>query len=342
LSACTVNSEVSKTKTTDGFYVNIYQDEHDSNLLKLYFKTKNLNHCRDFKLNDFGKFKVISPEFKQSNPYQINLHVINPTSNEIVIKKDANIELILIYLEKKEEFTLTINENTLKIESKQESKFFSFQNTEINLIPEQSLTITFYHKVQDKLLEDLMNAGISPISLKKGEYHKFTIGDHFINSNYVFNNKRNTQQYIFCCKVDSNFNKINSVIQDFYNSNGNDFDYTFNFNIKNKIEFEDSGSKYKTVNISDVHLKSKYDVSNQKHDYSIHYEITKPEIVEITIFDNKGKLIQMVSNSHNLTGKYTFNWDGSLKNGQKAEKGIYFIQLVVNNKMQQRKMVILK
>ena len=77
---------------------------------------------------------------------------------------------------------------------------------------------------------------------------------------------------------------------------------------------------------------------------SITYRISAEASVRLSIYDNSGKIVQILQNGIQDAGEYSFHWDGSGSDGIRLETGIYFFAAEARTGSrvcrQSRKMVI--
>lgn len=74
----------------------------------------------------------------------------------------------------------------------------------------------------------------------------------------------------------------------------------------------------------------------------ISYELQKDGIVQLSIFDNSGRIIRNLVEGHEAAGIKTVMWDGMNANGDRVASGIYHYQLQTMHGTLIRKMVFLK
>jgi hypothetical protein len=65
---------------------------------------------------------------------------------------------------------------------------------------------------------------------------------------------------------------------------------------------------------------------------SIVYELAKPSVIELTIFNTKGQKVKTLLKRNLQAGEYRTVWDGKDENGQSVSSGIYLYKLNVNGK----------
>jgi endoglucanase len=56
----------------------------------------------------------------------------------------------------------------------------------------------------------------------------------------------------------------------------------------------------------------------------INYQLNKPSVVQLQVFDATGSLVRVLENKMNNPGKHSINWDGSDSHGVKVKRGVYY------------------
>ena len=76
---------------------------------------------------------------------------------------------------------------------------------------------------------------------------------------------------------------------------------------------------------------------------TIQYSLTAPATVDLAVYDISGRLIRSLTSGSHTAGTHEVAWDGTTDTGHVVNSGIYFYRLVVDEKQQTvRKMVLLK
>jgi FlgD Ig-like domain len=75
---------------------------------------------------------------------------------------------------------------------------------------------------------------------------------------------------------------------------------------------------------------------------SIEYELAKPGLVNVSIFNSNGQLIKKLVDDFRSKGSFKTNWSGINSNGLKVSSGIYIYSVKVDNLILSKKMVLLK
>ncbi|MBK7255858.1 MAG: T9SS type A sorting domain-containing protein [Ignavibacteria bacterium] len=64
---------------------------------------------------------------------------------------------------------------------------------------------------------------------------------------------------------------------------------------------------------------------------NIEYNLFKPGVVSLIIYDNNGKVVtKLVNNIYQNYGKYILDWNGKNDIGTDVSSGIYFCRIIVN------------
>ena len=70
---------------------------------------------------------------------------------------------------------------------------------------------------------------------------------------------------------------------------------------------------------------------------SLNLEMNKAGNTIVNIYDSRGVLVECIHNSYMEAGNYKLNWDA-----KNMSSGIYFIQLIAGDKIDVRKITLLK
>jgi len=73
----------------------------------------------------------------------------------------------------------------------------------------------------------------------------------------------------------------------------------------------------------------------------IRYDLPKPGIVDLTIYDIKGQLVKKISNNCQAGINKTI-WDGKNSKGYLVASGIYLYQVIFENSILTKQMILLK
>jgi len=75
---------------------------------------------------------------------------------------------------------------------------------------------------------------------------------------------------------------------------------------------------------------------------TIQYNVPKPGVVEINIFDIQGRLIRSMSKSFQQAGVHSIVWDSRTNSGGAVASGTYFCQVLFNGSSLVKKLLLLK
>ena len=70
---------------------------------------------------------------------------------------------------------------------------------------------------------------------------------------------------------------------------------------------------------------------------NIRYSINKPSNIKITIFDVRGRQVEVIENEFKEIGTYAFTW-----NALNHSSGIYYVQIQGDSEVETQKVVLLK
>lgn len=59
----------------------------------------------------------------------------------------------------------------------------------------------------------------------------------------------------------------------------------------------------------------------------VQWEVARPGIVKLRVFDNAGRVVRTIQNSYQAAGRYSANWNGTCDNGRRVANGIFFYRL---------------
>jgi hypothetical protein len=75
---------------------------------------------------------------------------------------------------------------------------------------------------------------------------------------------------------------------------------------------------------------------------NISYQLSKPGRIKLSVYNIAGQLVKTIVNGEQQAGSYVVKWDRRDHNNKQVSAGIYIYQLNVGDKMQSRKMIVLK
>lgn len=74
----------------------------------------------------------------------------------------------------------------------------------------------------------------------------------------------------------------------------------------------------------------------------IKYKLKKADRVKIKIFNILGKQVKVLQNGFNNAGIHQVTWDGKDTQGQRVSSGAYIYQIITQNKIISKKLIIIK
>jgi len=74
----------------------------------------------------------------------------------------------------------------------------------------------------------------------------------------------------------------------------------------------------------------------------IYYSLPQAADVKLNIYSLNGKLVNTLVNNHQVSGYYGYNWDGTDHLGNQVSSGVYIYCLQADNRVESRKMVLMK
>jgi hypothetical protein len=75
---------------------------------------------------------------------------------------------------------------------------------------------------------------------------------------------------------------------------------------------------------------------------TIHYVLDKDELVNLSIYDVRGKLIKILVDGNQYSGYHFINWNATNEQGRPVSAGLYFYTIQVDKYTTTRKMALLK
>jgi len=74
----------------------------------------------------------------------------------------------------------------------------------------------------------------------------------------------------------------------------------------------------------------------------IRFHLNARQKVRLLIFDLTGKLMRTLHDGELSAGEQTILWDGRHQNGKDMASGVYFYELAVGNKVERRRMTLIR
>ncbi len=106
-----------------------------------------------------------------------------------------------------------------------------------------------------------------------------------------------------------------------------------------KLETPEIGLGINDHSINSNHIKSVYP-NPSTEDFNIYFTLEEKSSVDITIYDLNGKIVQSVYSGEMPTGEHTFTWNAENKSATRVSKGMYFVELSVNNLKEVDKLIV--
>lgn len=73
---------------------------------------------------------------------------------------------------------------------------------------------------------------------------------------------------------------------------------------------------------------------------SLSYQLNKPGSMSIKVYDSSGRMASLIVEGEKPAGRYTLEWDGRRRDGERLPSGIYFIRLSLGSDVAVRKLLI--
>lgn len=120
----------------------------------------------------------------------------------------------------------------------------------------------------------------------------------------------------------------------------------------------DGGWRYCGWNIDDIQIFAIQDITTGTYEYTtieselrcypnpfseittIEYTLSDKSYVSVSIFDIQGKIVKQLLEQDKIAGNYSISWDATSDNGQCVTNGVYFIKVVMNNKVSSHKVLV--
>jgi flagellar hook assembly protein FlgD len=75
---------------------------------------------------------------------------------------------------------------------------------------------------------------------------------------------------------------------------------------------------------------------------TITYSIAKPGLVNLSIYDVRGRLLRTLVKEAKTAGEYTTTWDSRNAGGMAVASGVYLVSLDMGGQVKTRKIALLK
>lgn len=133
-----------------------------------------------------------------------------------------------------------------------------------------------------------------------------------------------------------------------------DNDGIIDFQLRYRVDNENWGELFYSTGIAGSNLEGENKLKEKKFSLSqnypnpfnpattIDYYINKGDNVKLNIYDSLGKLVKNLVDEYIQPGEYKVVWDGRNNNGMRVSSGIYFYQIITENFVGSKKMILLK
>jgi len=106
-----------------------------------------------------------------------------------------------------------------------------------------------------------------------------------------------------------------------------------------KLETPEIGLGINDHSINFQHIKSVYP-NPSTEDFNINFILEEKSNIDITIYDLKGQIVRSVYSGEKQAGDHTCIWNANNENGARVSKGMYFVELSVNNLKEVSKLIV--
>ena len=109
-----------------------------------------------------------------------------------------------------------------------------------------------------------------------------------------------------------------------------------------------SSEKIIYCEVEPLFLKNQFSLDNYPNPFNpitnINFTLKERSTVSLVIFNSLGQQVRTLINNQNLSNskRYTYKWNAENNQGQSVSSGIYFYQLIINNKAFTKKMILMK
>ncbi|MBC8527715.1 MAG: hypothetical protein ISS28_05480 [Candidatus Cloacimonetes bacterium] len=334
------------------YQASISSDFDDGNKLALHMyyafpkASSYSGHEFMFNANNYGKYWTFNPYIK--NPVMLLPMFSQGVGGSISLPKLDEYQFIFFVDGEKEEFEISVKDNVVKV-TPVKSKHIIFDPAIVNLLPENTITISYSNELSDPLLNidlhrNLVELGCIPKKLPSGNYYKFELIGYYKLDEYAHLD-RNKLRLFYFFEVNKNYARVDSLLRSYYKIFSDKkikYRYDYNFNKNEKIE-DEKNLGLKIVNLQEPGFPKELQFQEfyTKEITGISFNLDKPQKVKIGIFDVKGNNIKNIEMVCSSSGSFTYSWDGILDDGKKAPKGVYFYKLEIDNIQKKIKKLLL-
>jgi len=295
----------------------------------------------EFRHKNYGHFHTFGP-YVESPSTPIVTMGFAPARGELSLKKEDNYHFVFFpgrAPEKiKEEFLITVEDDIINVKPLSNTKYITFEQKEIHVFPENTLTIMMRFDslaINKVVKEKLSKNGCKPLILPEGDYGFYKILGYSKADEYAHRTSRDENKFYYYYEIKNNYEKIENILKEnrvTEESPVAKYRYSYNFDIKKKIEYEKNPG-FITVPREEIpeHIQNP-SMQSQKSMDAIVFHLDKPASVTIKITNTKGDKIEKIKMNIESVGTINYKWDGILKDGTKAKKGLYMYQILLGEK----------
>jgi len=322
------------------YIARITNDVDDGANLKLSMRTEKYfptgGYTIELQHKDYGHFHIFAP-FVQW-PSGLTTQAFSPARVDLSLKKVDSYHFVFFLDEIKEEFLITVENGIIKVKPLSNTKYITFEQKEIRVFPENTLTIMMRFDslaINKAIKEKLSKNGCEPLILQVGDYGFYKVLAYSKNDKYAHISSRDENKFYYYYEIKNNYEKIENILKENKLSEESPrvrYEYYYNFDIKKRIENENNPG-FVAVPMEKIpeHIREPYMQSQRSMD-AIIFHLDKPASVTIKINNTEGEKMEEIKMDIESAGTINFKWDGILKDGTKAKKGLYLYQVLLGEK----------
>jgi hypothetical protein len=282
---------------------------------------------------NYGHFHTFGPFFQW--PSGLTTHALSPAYGNLSLKKEDNYHFVFFLGDEyKEEFLIDVENGVIKVKPLSDTKFIIFEQREIRVFPENTLTITMRQglTIDNTVREKLKENGCKPLVLLLGNYGLYEILGYSETDKYAHKTSLNENELYYFYEVKDNYEKTENILEENKLSKESPvakYRHSYNFDIKKRIEYEKN--PVRITEMTEVQIPP-YMQSQRPLDAIITFHLDKPASVTVKITNTEGEKIEEIKMNIESAGTVNYKWDGILKDGTKAKSGVYMYQVLLEEK----------
>jgi hypothetical protein len=286
----------------------------------------------EFRHKNYGRFHTFGPYVEC--PSGLTTQAFSPARGELSLKKEDNYHFVFFLDKIKEEFLITVEDDIINVKPLSNTKYITFEQKEIHVFPENTLTIMMRFDslaINKVVKEKLSKNGCKPLILPEGDYGFYKVLGYSKDNKYAHITSRDENKFYYYYEIKNNYEKIENILKENKLSEESPvakYRYSYNFDIKKRIEFEKNPARI--VEMKEMRFPPY--MQSQKSMDAIVFHLDKPASVTIKITNTKGDKIEEIKMDIESAGTINYKWDGILKDGTKAKKGLYMYQVLLGEK----------